>query len=71
LEERYSTKKADGRDVAIVYAGLNDRDKAFGWLEKAFGDRSFFLTALNIDPLLEPLHDDPRWSDLKQRVGLR
>ena len=70
LEGRHANKAADGRDVAIVYTGLKDPDKAFDWLERAFQNRSIFMASLNLEPLFEPLHDDPRWSDLKRRVGL-
>ena len=70
LEQKFANKSADGKDLAIVYAGLNDRDRAFEWLDKAFAYHSFRLTALNIEPLLEPLHGDPRWPELKRRVGI-
>ncbi|MDQ3665478.1 MAG: protein kinase [Acidobacteriota bacterium] len=70
LEEKFANKIADGKDLAVVYAGLDDKDKAFDWLEKAFQYRSFHLTGMKIEPLLAPLHNDPRWSDLLRRVGL-
>lgn len=70
LEKRYADKQADGRDLAVVYAGLENKDKAFDWLEKAFKDRSGFLVFLKLEPLLEPLRSDPRWSDLERRVGI-
>jgi serine/threonine-protein kinase len=70
LEEKYANKIADGRDIAVVYAGLDEKDKAFAWLEKAFHYRSFFLAGLKLEPLLEPLHNDPRWDDLTRRIGL-
>ena len=70
LEKRYADKFADGRDLAVVYAGLDDKDKAFAWLEKAFEDRSVFLVFLKLEPLMESLHSDPRWSALERRVGI-
>jgi len=70
LAERFAHQQADGRDIAVVYAGLDDKDQVFAWLEKAFQYRSFFLTTLRLEPLLDPLHSDPRWSDLLRRVGL-
>ena len=70
LEQKFAAKTADAKDIAVVYAGLGEKDKAFEWLEKAFQYRSFHLTTLNIEPLFDPLHDDPRWSDLKGRVGI-
>ncbi len=69
LEKRYADQSADGRDLAVAFAG-SDKDQAFAWLEKAFADHSVFLGFLKLEPLLEPLHSDPRWSDLERRVGL-
>ena len=70
LEKRYAGKFADGRDLVVVYAGLDDKDKAFGWLEKAFADRSVFIVFLKLEPLMQPLHSDPRWSALERRAGI-
>ena len=70
LERRYTDKEADSRDLAVVYAGFDDKDKAFAWLEKGFNDHSVFLVFLKLEPLMEPLHSDARWSDLERRVGL-
>jgi serine/threonine-protein kinase len=71
LEKKFAEKTADARDLAIVYAGLNDKDKAFEWLEKAYQYRGFQLSNLRLEPLLmEALSSDPRWSDLFRRIGL-
>jgi TolB-like protein len=69
LEKRYTDKSADGRDLAVAYAGF-DKDQAFAWLEKSFADHSSFLAFLKLEPLLEPLHSDPRWKNLESRVGI-
>jgi serine/threonine-protein kinase len=71
LEKKFVAKTADARDLAVVYAGLNDKDKAFEWLEKAYQYRSFQLANLRLEPLLiETLSADPRWADLFRRIGL-
>jgi TolB-like protein len=70
LEKRYTDKEADGRDLVIVYTGLDDKDKAFAWLERAFADHSVFLAFLKLEPLMDRLHSDARWNDLERRVGL-
>ena len=70
LEARYAKQEADGRDIAVVYSGLDDKDLAFAWLEKAFQYHSFFLTGLRLEPLFDPLRSDTRWNDLQRRVGL-
>jgi serine/threonine protein kinase/Flp pilus assembly protein TadD len=71
LEKRFAEKTADARDLAIVYSGLNDKDKAFEWLEKAYQYRSFNLANLRLEPLLiEALSGDQRWADLCRRIGV-
>jgi len=70
LEKRYTDKEADGRDLVIVYTGLDDKERAFTWLERAFADHSVFLAFLKLEPLMERLHSDARWNDLERRVGL-
>ena len=56
-------------EIALVYAGLKDKDSAFDWLEKAYQVRDKGLTYLKIDPCLDPLRSDPRFQSLLQRVG--
>jgi serine/threonine protein kinase/tetratricopeptide (TPR) repeat protein len=55
-------------DVAVVYAGLGDRDQAFAWLEKAFDERPRTMLSLKINRRLDPLRSDPRFADLVRRV---
>ena len=56
---------------AIIYAGLGDKDQVFAWLERAYQERSYFLAVyLPTDSRLDNLHADPRFIDLKRRVGL-
>lgn len=57
-------------DIAIVYAGLGDRDQAFAWLEKALGEHTRTMLSLKVNPRLDPLRSDPRYADLVQRVGV-
>jgi TolB-like protein/Tfp pilus assembly protein PilF len=57
-------------EIALVYAGLGEKDEAFSWLEKSFAARDKGLTYLKIDPCLDPLRSDSRFQDLVKRVGL-
>ena len=68
LERRHTDQLADARDLAVVYTGLDDKDKAFAWLQKAFEAHSVFIMFLKLEPLMEPLHSDPRWNELERRV---
>jgi len=55
---------------ALVYAGLDDQDQAFSWLEKAYEERFYRLAYLKVEPLWDPLRSDPRFADLLRRVGI-
>jgi TolB-like protein/thioredoxin-like negative regulator of GroEL len=57
-------------EIALVYAGLGEKEEAFAWLEKSFAARDKGLTYLKIDPCLDPLRSDSRFQDLVRRVGL-
>ena len=56
--------------VALTYAALGDKDKAFLWLEKAYAENSSFMTSLKFWSVFDPLRSDPRFADLLNRVGL-
>jgi hypothetical protein len=56
--------------VALTYAALGDKDKAFLWLEKAYTEKSSFMTSLKFWSVFDPLRSDPRFADLLGRVGL-
>ena len=52
------------------YIGMDKKDEAFLWLNKAYAQHSNALTGLKVDPLYDPLRSDPRFQDLLRRVGL-
>jgi tetratricopeptide (TPR) repeat protein len=56
--------------IACVYAGLNDKDQAFEWLEHAYEERSFSMQLLKFDTVLDNLHSDPRFKELLKRMNL-
>jgi tetratricopeptide (TPR) repeat protein len=70
IENRFAKGEADGRDVAIVYAGLGENDKVFEWLEKDFQNHNSSLTELQMEFPFKPLRSDPRFKDLVKRAGL-
>ncbi len=63
-------KSGIGRyEIALIFAGLADKDNAFAWLETAFQTRDKGMLYLKIDPCLDPLRSDPRFDELIKRVG--
>jgi TolB-like protein/Tfp pilus assembly protein PilF len=65
-EHRYVTSYG----VALVHAGLGDKSEAFRWLDKAYDERSHWLVWLSLDPRWNDLHADPRFDQLRRRIGL-
>jgi TolB-like protein len=57
-------------EIALVYAGLGDKDRAFQWLDAAYQAHDVGLVYLKVDPCLNPLRSDPRFAVLLQREGL-
>ncbi len=53
-----------------AYLGLDDRERAFYWLEEAFREKSTILQFVKTHPYFDPLRSDPRFVDLVHRVGL-
>jgi serine/threonine-protein kinase len=53
-----------------VYAFRGDRDKAFEWLDRAFTMRDGGLTEVKLDPLLNNLRRDPRFSAVLRKIPL-
>ena len=70
LIERSSRTYISPFDIAIVYAGLDDHDQAFAWLDKAYDDRTRPMLGLRINPRLDPLRSDPRFPILVHRMGV-
>jgi tetratricopeptide (TPR) repeat protein len=55
--------------IALVYAGLNERDAAFEWLERGYAVHDIHLIFLPVDAKWDPYRDDPRFSALLKRCG--
>jgi serine/threonine-protein kinase len=56
--------------IAYIYFNLEDKDRGFEWLERAYQERSNGIAYLAVDPYLEPLRADPRFRDIMRRAGL-
>ena len=70
LEGRSEQSRVPPEEVARVYAGLGERDRAFAWLERACEERSAHLAFVKVDPAWGALRSDPRFADVMRRVGL-
>jgi TolB-like protein/DNA-binding winged helix-turn-helix (wHTH) protein/Tfp pilus assembly protein PilF len=62
--------QTDPATIVVAYLGLDRKDQAFSWLEKAYAQHSNAMTGLKVDPIYDPLRGDPRFQQLLHRVGL-
>ncbi len=57
-------------DLALLHIAVGQVDEGFQWLDKAVQDRGIEVVSLKIDPRLESVRFDPRFSALVDRLGL-
>jgi tetratricopeptide (TPR) repeat protein len=69
LEEKYAKKQEIGLNVAEVYVGLGDKDRAFEWLEKDLQNKENVADARSY-PAFESIRDDPRYKAMLKRMNL-
>lgn len=58
------------QEKALIYIGLNEKEKAFTYLEKAYQERYAALISVKVEPLFDPLRSDQRFSELIKRMSL-
>ena len=55
---------------AAIHAGLGELDDCFKWMEKAFEQRSPFISGMKTNPMYDSLRTDARFISLQRRAGL-
>ena len=70
MKEWSKQRYVSPHSVALIYVGLGEKDLAFQWLEKGIEVRSEHLGWLKVDPRIDSLRSDPRFTALARRVGL-
>jgi tetratricopeptide (TPR) repeat protein len=56
--------------IALIYVGLDERNEALAWLEKAYQLHSPMMVWLKVDPRFDRIRQEPGFQDLMRRVGL-
>jgi TolB-like protein/DNA-binding winged helix-turn-helix (wHTH) protein len=71
LQTVSKTKYVPPYALALISAGLGQRDAVFLWLEHAFDARDMHLIYLPVDPKWDSYRADPRFQSLIARCGFR
>ncbi len=69
-EMRRSKRYVSPYHIAIIHVGLRENDQAFEWLGKAYQDGGPWLLYLKVDPRLDGLRSDSRYTDLLRHLRL-
>jgi tetratricopeptide (TPR) repeat protein len=56
-------------EIALIHAGLGEKDQALEWLERAYEERDGGMRYLKVDRSLDPLRSDARFQDLLRRMN--
>ena len=69
LVERSKGGYSLGYNIAAVYCYLGEMEEAVKWLNIAYEKKNGLLALLGVDPIWDPLRDDPRFQDLLRRMN--
>jgi TolB-like protein/tetratricopeptide (TPR) repeat protein len=69
LLTRSKTEYVSPYEIAVIFAGLGDKDRAFEWLEKAYEERATLLVYFRMDPRIWSLRSDARFQGLLDRMN--
>jgi serine/threonine-protein kinase len=58
------------RGLALVYTALGENDMAFKYLENSYERHEESILTLKVDPKVDPLRADPRFTALLRKIGL-
>jgi TolB-like protein/Flp pilus assembly protein TadD len=70
LKELSRQRYISAYNIAIIHAGLGEKDAALDWLVKAYHNRDVWLVWLKVNPRFDTLRAEPRFTDLLRRIGL-
>ena len=57
--------------LAAVYVALGDKDRAISLIEKDYRQRSSWLNRLKVDPVMDPLRQEPRFKQLMRKMNFQ
>ena len=71
LKEQSKQRHVSSFNMALIYGGLGDKERALEYLDKAYEERSPSLNMLILSPAFTSLRQDPRFIAIIRRLGLK
>ena len=56
--------------ISLIYATMDEKDRAMEWLENAYNKHASELIYLKVDPYLDNMRSDPGFKELLKKIGL-
>jgi len=56
--------------LALIYCGMNEKEKALHWLERAYTRKDPSIVYLMVEGRLRPLHNEPRARRIAEKLGI-
>lgn len=69
LQERSKREFVPSYSIATVYLGLGMKEEALQFIQKSYDEGSFYMIHLKVDPMLDSVRNDPRFTEVVRRVG--
>jgi len=69
--EQLSRPRADRTPALLLgYLNAGEKDRAIELLQRAYSEHSNVVVQIKVDPMYDPIRNDPRFKDLLRRLGL-
>jgi tetratricopeptide (TPR) repeat protein len=56
--------------IGFLHTAFDDIDSCFDWLERAYQEHDGWLYSIRVEPMLDDIRSDPRYSALLEKIGL-
>lgn len=70
LQEQPEASYVAPHTLAVIHAGLGEKDQALEWLNASYENRIELLAWIKVDPRFDTLRDDPRFDQFLGKIGL-
>jgi TolB-like protein/DNA-binding winged helix-turn-helix (wHTH) protein len=70
LQKQAKSRYVAPYNLALLYAQLNDREKALAFLDQSFQHHSPDLLWIKSEPAFNFIHSDPRYRSIIKRIGI-